>query len=600
MPNPFEQAVAEQRAIADAMTPQTRRRPTRRQRARVAVDVGDIVTTPSDAIVEERVTDAAPVAAVPVAVAEERPAEPAEVGHDEAIVRAPESPVAAAQAQPDHDDDVVVQTAAQRPAVAPTTEEHRAETEPVAAVVEPPDDLDAPIVGGKPQAASADVLEPDDRIVRLQDDRARLEEARRRGRRRDIAMGVTGGVLALGGGLMAGLGALSGNEGLMAAGGSLGTIGGAMPMGARRRLVGDVQDDIAFRDQQEGIARQIAKQQADEVARGRQLGLAERNADNYERNTLENQRASQARASLASAQASRESELFRRQYDPETEQAVQARNRLLAAINRYAAAVPGASTDDYQDVYRQAGYIGALEIEPSIEDVERQITSGVRRRGGGGGGGGGSRPQTSGDPAAQQAAYNELVQRYSRTTGIPEDTVRASNPDIAAALDGGSPQSLFRQTAPLSSRATEVERSSIINGWDRVPDAPVLTDAAANQARERVAMFETVSQYIQRIRAISNEVGAAQAAGGRAGFVDQKLAEAAQLQEQISNILRDIGNYGVPNGTELVRMESLAPRIDSADGLLNASAKYAALRSTLWTRVRNRMRQDGYVRGGGQ
>ena len=59
MPNPFEQAVAEQRAIADAMTPQTRRRPTRRQRARVAVDVGDIVTTPSDAIVEERVTDAA-------------------------------------------------------------------------------------------------------------------------------------------------------------------------------------------------------------------------------------------------------------------------------------------------------------------------------------------------------------------------------------------------------------------------------------------------------------------------------------------------------------------------------------------------------------
>lgn len=423
MPNPFEQAVAEQRAIADAMTPQTRRRPTRRQRARVAMDVGDIVTTPSDAIVEERVTDAAPVAAVPVAVAEERPAEPAEVGHDEAIVRAPESPVAAAQAEPEHDDDVVVQTAAQRPAVAPTTEEHRAETEPVAAVAEPPDDLDAPIVGGKPQAAAADVVEPDDRIVRLQDDRARLEEARRRGRRRDIAMGVTGGVLALGGGLMAGLGALSGNEGLMAAGGSLGTIGGAMPMGARRRLVGDVERDIAFRDQQEGIARQIAKEQADEVARGRQLGLAERNADNYERNTLENQRASQARASLASAQASRESELFRRQYDPETEQAVQARNRLLAAINRYASVVPGASTDDYQDVYRQAGYIGALEIEPSIEDVERQITSGVRRRGGGGGNGHGGNAGV--DIDALRRALIDHGRDPAVVNGLPRDAVVA-------------------------------------------------------------------------------------------------------------------------------------------------------------------------------
>jgi hypothetical protein len=97
---------------------------------------------------------------------------------------------------------------------------------------------------------------------------------------------------------------------------------------------------------------------------------------------------------------------------------------------------------------------------------------------------------------------------------------------------------------------------------------------------------------------LSQEMTLADFVGARAGVVSERMAEARQLQETISNAMRNIGNYGVPQAAELERMRTFAPELESRDGFLNAARLYGQLRRELGKSAATRLRGLGYVRPG--
>jgi hypothetical protein len=170
----------------------------------------------------------------------------------------------------------------------------------------------------------------------------------------------------------------------------------------------------------------------------------------------------------------------------------------------------------------------------------------------------------------------------------------ALNPDEPRSLINASSSAATQDVNREQQLATQDE-TMIVPGWARQPGAPRLQPGAAQDARERVATFNALSTYAQQMTALANRVDSMQRAGAAAGVLGREVARARHIHEQMISALRTIGNYGVPNGTELQRMESLAPRLDSVDGLLNARNLYDGMRRTIWTSTLAKMRADGYV-----
>lgn len=160
--------------------------------------------------------------------------------------------------------------------------------------------------------------------------------------------------------------------------------------------------------------------------------------------------------------------------------------------------------------------------------------------------------------------------------------------------------------APPSSThdATDAERDERaraehrVPGWNRAPDAPTLGVAERTAAREAPASLAKIERFSRRMEELAREVGALEQTAANARILSQRMAEAQALHEQITNELRVIGNYGVPQAAELARMERLAPSLTSREAFIGSAAnQYRAMRSVMQAATEERMRYLGYSRG---
>jgi len=152
-------------------------------------------------------------------------------------------------------------------------------------------------------------------------------------------------------------------------------------------------------------------------------------------------------------------------------------------------------------------------------------------------------------------------------------------------------------------REEEEERQHRVGfGYARREGAPELTTAERQTARDLPITTRNVGSAIRQLAQIAREASALEAGQARAGFLNERMADARALQEEVVNALREIGNYGVPQEAEIRRMEGIAPRIDSFQGLMSAYQQYMALWRMLNRSADTRMRGLGYerTRGGSE
>ena len=466
-----------------------------------------------------------------------------------------------------------------------------------------------PAMTAKPEAADLDILEPEqpdrspagpDRDATAQgeatDELQELHKAQRHDRRARIGAGVLRGVQAL----TSLIGGAANIPGLSALGGLSGVASGVIPQGAgvadfeQRHVLSKEATQARQRAEQTAYER---AQDADQAKRAeRQLAVNVSNAEAGQVN---------ARASREMQNRLNETRLaeYAAENDPAHPDAENARGVFSSFLDAAAREKPELR-EDFADIVERLPNMSASQIRGAIDQLKifRNAPAGARRTRGGRGPGGPASPPGSEITPEQRAAYERLVSRYARITGDDPDTIRVAFNDISFALNPDEPRSLISRVGSGGSQDVNREQqlatqdgTMVVPGWVRRQGAPRLNAQAAQEARDRVSTFNLVSTFAQQMQKLSQKIGALQAAGASANIIGREVGRAAHIHEQLISALRELGNYGVPNGTEIERMEDLAPTLTSARGILSASPLYDGLRRTMWDRTLIKMRGDGYA-----
>jgi hypothetical protein len=251
--------------------------------------------------------------------------------------------------------------------------------------------------------------------------------------------------------------------------------------------------------------------------------------------------------------------------------------------------------DDFE---RQRGATLEMEGIRHAGDLEEIAARNAGRRRPGGGGGGGGAPFT--DRRAQ--FIDQIAQQTGRNRAELEVLVPSNPHQFDMFARSYAADSLIRDPntdATTGVHADQVERQHRVPGWSRSADAPQLSQAELSDVRQAAGQIRIINDLSHRMRQIAQRIRAAERVRGAIGDDSPLMAEARQTQEQLSNALRTAGNYGVPNGTELERMERLAPRLDTVRGFLGAENQYEALNRTMWNATKSRLSEYGYTFGGG-
>lgn len=219
-----------------------------------------------------------------------------------------------------------------------------------------------------------------------------------------------------------------------------------------------------------------------------------------------------------------------------------------------------------------------------VEAVERRLgvpRHAARRTRTTGGGGGASTSRGDVTELARQAGMSEVeinaygTSRRDRERLRQEAILRTRRQGRTAGRDAGTQ----------------------VPGWqfnDR--GDPGLTAPEVRTIRNANAQARVLQGRIRNMLGLVNEVNSLQAAGARASVVSAAMGRARAEHEQIINALREVGNYGVPQEAELARMEALAPRLDSVEGLLSARNVYRGLGSSMSGRMDDYMSAYNLVR----
>lgn len=449
-----------------------------------------------------------------------------------------------------------------------------------------PDDLDEP--SGKPDGAQS----PADKRVfdksvapgHLSEDQAELDDAQDRGRRRRIAGGVMSGLQ-----MLLTLAGRATNAPGLAALGSVAGLAGRAASGSAEQPLEDAQQRIALRqrnaqaDQQGDLAAQ--RLAFDQEQAERQGKRADRNADLMAGNMLTGQRRADAAENRATEAQRLRADEQASHLDPAHQNAEGRRQLFASRLAAEARRLP-TLTEDFADVTENLPNMNADQLDAAMDELKAVATGGGRRGRVGGSG--------RGLPAVDAEDRASLLQRYADSFGGTAEEAASLFADTRQGMEQLRNTLRTAQTRPRRPGQGTNPATSQVPGW--VVETPLsLTNNQLDKARETVATWEALSTYTRQMERLARRASAAQAAGARAGVVGPLLAQAAQVQEQISNSLRTIGGYGVPNGTELERMEALAPRLSTLDGLVNAGNIYPALRRAMWDKTRTTMgRQYGY------
>ncbi len=269
----------------------------------------------------------------------------------------------------------------------------------------------------------------------------------------------------------------------------------------------------------------------------------------------------------------------------------------------------GARGDEERETegVRQEGRMDLASVNNAarmdLQRLRNEVRGRLRRSGGGGGGRGGAAAPTV---EQLQEAYIDVMREAGTDLTDEQLRLRASTlspRDLGAVVrTEGTATAGGATRNEMASRRSETQ--SQIAGWRRRADAPEITGVEQRQLRDSVATMEALRRPLRRLAQIHAQVDAAQRAGARADVLGPLMADARIAHEQAITALRNIGNYGVPQAAELARMESIAPRLESAAGFLSAGNVYPALERALSSQVEDRLASYGYERdtggGGGQ
>lgn len=210
-----------------------------------------------------------------------------------------------------------------------------------------------------------------------------------------------------------------------------------------------------------------------------------------------------------------------------------------------------------------------IELQNEGRAEVARIKAAAKRRGGGGGS---SRVQRNKQYLMEQFGLDETQ----------ADIVARDEVQMRKFAPGG---------AMAASDGIEALSETFVPGYGAT-DVP-LTPPEQRAMREANAATNNLEQAAARMVEISKEASAAEKIGSRAKLTEL-TAEARQQQERISIALRNIGNYGVPQATELARMERLAPQLQTWDGLINAGRLYGALGKTQRQLLETKLKSYGY------
>lgn len=239
--------------------------------------------------------------------------------------------------------------------------------------------------------------------------------------------------------------------------------------------------------------------------------------------------------------------------------------------------------------------------EHGLDRRSREHIAELRRRvrsGGSGGNGLGARIQGTTDREA-------MVDLVARELNIPREEANLMVPTNARRFDTFRSQFGMAHVRPDVREGVQQSRDAaqhVIPGWDRDPGAPVLGQSSRDNLLQANAEARRVRGFSQQLAQLATEITAAQRAGAAAGVLNAKMARARAIHEQLTNALRVIGNYGVPQAAELARMERLAPRLDSVEGWLSAVPIYREMPAAIDGGLTEYMGGYGYRRaraGGG-
>jgi hypothetical protein len=335
--------------------------------------------------------------------------------------------------------------------------------------------------------------------------------------------------------------------------------------------------------------------------------MAEREEERKGRAEERAERAIQTRQQAAETEARR----AQARTDPRSPESIAAQHAVKTSRDAMYETPPAHLTDERVE---QMSY-ETIEGTPIVREMLRaqqniQLFHARGRRARGGGGGVGAR-----ELAARGAIVDSMVNRWQdqNPDATPEQLTayQAHIENIVPhrAREIRSLQtSLVREGAVMAPReerraerrAEREEAGARIVGWERQEGAPELTAPELRDLRKQNEQINLMNTHTAAMLRLVREADALEKAGAEAGVISEKMGEALARQEMIVTALRLLGNYGVPQAAELARMEALAPRPGSVQGLMGAVNRYRGMRTALGDQVESNMTSAGYVRARGR
>jgi hypothetical protein len=341
-------------------------------------------------------------------------------------------------------------------------------------------------------------------------------------------------------------------------------------------------DAEARREDREMSLRERAQSaiEADRTQRAQRLEEQGQALERYRQRTTEIQQAlaegrideSQARAAEVEART----DVLRQRFDPESAISQRARERFDESQGMRAQ-ITGVELDANTEG------LAANDIDALSQDMRQTRSARMPRRGGGGG----ARTSPQG--------LTDIPEGWQGTPEQWRDLPQRERVRIIASL--GTP------TARQRTQGGEGEPASdwTPRGWRDV-DGRDLGEPERRSIRNAAAESSRLSGQLRRMQELAREVSASSRIAGRAGMVNDLLAEARSVHENVINGLRAAGNYGVPTGTEMERMERLAPALESASAFVNSGSQYGGILTAHERSMSDWMGSYGIERdaGGGQ
>lgn len=354
------------------------------------------------------------------------------------------------------------------------------------------------------------------------------------------------------------------------------------------------------------IVAQAAAREAEEVARARaERAAAGERLDREKRERIVEERAAQRRDPQSEANRRYREVLAQRLPGvsvPETLTVEDTESRGLlegmAAARDRAEALRQTEEARVQARAGEREDVQAHQREQQRERIEaQQRLADLRARAHGRGGGGGAGLSVD---EQREAVVADLQQRLglsraeaeARVRGLRSQEMRqlamtALRTDIATAGAGR------RAEGRAAARTEQGEAEHRVPGWTRGANAPALGPAERSNVRNAAAEERRVRALSQRMERLAAEIPTIERASPA---LSERMAEARATHEQVISALRVMGNYGAPVESELARMEQLAPRLNSVDGVLSAVAVYRTLPRSVATGLDAWMGGMGYAR----